>query len=802
MGCSLSRAREQVSEPEARASKRRRQDTGSSTDHAAVVVAGESEQPLDQATSACATRSVVAPPAGSPCHPAAESQPGQAARAVATQGQYLDEILQLTPPVVPPPAITEPLTELQDKENVLPFAAEESDIKSQKCEDINDSIVVDREIEQDVRISQDHAEALEQATQEASTLPPITAAPPRRKVRGSQRHDSAQMRASTSAPPPKARATNKKAAAAEPAASPVSASPASGSSSLPAPAVADHGEAWQAYLDRTAQRVSESKSSPSSLFEAFRTAHDLDLVFASFVHLHHLAVAEQGHGKAFQEVPPWSCPTMGVDVPWQFPYEAIRVLVGGNWKAKQLWEKLDVRIGKSDYNDSPCGPASQLAGRRCVVVGAGPCGLRAAIELRLLGAHVTVVERRESFTRINQLHLWPWCGEELKALGARNLEPPGQDFGSNPDLLHIGIAELQCLLLKTALLLGTEVFVGTDFLGAEFDSASQSWSVRLQRNARMSSSAEAHTPDEGGLSSDAASTKLPASPLAPGCLSDVAVLIGADGLSCRVGQSLGIDVSEVGTLRSEDAIGLVCNFKHVASGKERALRCFALARQFYGQLFQKLTEDTGLDLENIVYTKSRSSHYFVMTPTRRSLVRCGVLRDGSHRPLLAEKNVDRTALDAVIRKVIAFRFKEKEPTLAEVSDEPMAYADAGPQLFDFSKLRRAASNLKFVEPPADKALHGSAPPLLFSLVGDALLEPFWPEGLGIIRGFFSALDVCWAISQWASGASPESILLNVASTFAELKTLGARTRGNVLRKEEAHFALAPSTRYKNLSGLT
>ena len=29
--------------------------------------------------------------------------------------------------------------------------------------------------------------------------------------------------------------------------------------------------------------------------------------------------------------------------------------------------------------------------------------------------------------------------------------------------------------------------------------------------------------------------------------------------------------------------------------------------------------------------------------------------------------------------------------------------------------------------------------------GDALLEPFWPQGLGSNRGFHSALDAVWAV---------------------------------------------------------
>jgi len=44
---------------------------------------------------------------------------------------------------------------------------------------------------------------------------------------------------------------------------------------------------------------------------------------------------------------------------------------------------------------------------------------------------------------------------------------------------------------------------------------------------------------------------------------------------------------------------------------------------------------------------------------------------------------------------------------------------------------------------------------LFLPVGDALQEPFWPEGLGINRGIHNALDACWAANKWALAAPSE-----------------------------------------------
>ena len=96
-----------------------------------------------------------------------------------------------------------------------------------------------------------------------------------------------------------------------------------------------------------------------------------------------------------------------------------------------------------------------------LIIGAGPCGLRTAIECAFLGARTVVVEKRDRFSRNNVLHLWPYLITDLKNLGAKMF------FGRFcvGAIDHISIRQLQCILLKVALLVGVEVHVNVAFDG-------------------------------------------------------------------------------------------------------------------------------------------------------------------------------------------------------------------------------------------------------------------------------------------------------------------------------------------------
>lgn len=131
-----------------------------------------------------------------------------------------------------------------------------------------------------------------------------------------------------------------------------------------------------------------------------------------------------------------------------------------------------------------------------------------------------------------------------------------------------------------------------------------------------------------------------------------------------------------------------------------------------------------------------------MTPTRSALVRFGVLRqDLRSGDLLAASNVDRTKMAAFARAVAAYF---KLPARCGLVETGQAV-----QLFDFSSRRACKESCRVL---VDKTSKSKLPVFV---AGDALLEPFWPEGLGVNRGFHTALDTVFVIQQYmGDGTAP------------------------------------------------
>ncbi|XP_041443845.1 F-actin-monooxygenase MICAL3 isoform X2 [Xenopus laevis] len=416
------------------------------------------------------------------------------------------------------------------------------------------------------------------------------------------------------------------------------------------------------------------------------------------------------------------------------------------WKAKALWSKLDKRGCHKDYKKGKV-----CLNTKCLIIGAGPCGLRTAIELCFLGAKVVVMEKRDAFSRNNVLHLWPFTIHDLRGLGAKKFY--GKFCAGAID--HISIRQLQLILLKVCLILGIEIHVNVEFQGLIEPPEDQ-------ENERVGWRAKVHPKGH--------------------CVSDYEfdVIIGADGSRNTLA---GFRRKE---FRGKLAIAITANFiNRNTTAEAKVEEISGVAFIFNQKFFQELREATGIDLENIVYYKD-DTHYFVMTAKKQSLLEKGViLRDyADTERLLSRANVDQEALLNYATEAAKFSTNQQLPSLDFAINH---YGQPDVAMFDFTCMY-ASENAALVR-------ERNRQRLLVALVGDSLLEPFWPMGTGIARGFLAAMDSAWMVRSWSQGASPMEVLAERESIY---RLLPQTTPENV-SKNFSLYSIDPTTRYPNVN---
>lgn len=474
---------------------------------------------------------------------------------------------------------------------------------------------------------------------------------------------------------------------------------------------------------------------PAHFWEFFSSASAPDIIDAFYGLMACTRLAKEDQGEAF-------------------PYEAMRELDELKKPVpKRIWEILDKRVKHRTTTDA-------LRGKKVSIVGAGPVGLRLALELALAGAIVNVFEKRQDFDRLNRMKLWDWVRKDLIDWGAKicfkgGSFGPGGSFGVDPAKCHIGIFELQKLLLKCCLLLGVQVNMDAKFKGVE-------WVEGRGWHTFANSTAFEHL--------------------------DAVVYCG--GASLAGSAELGAEVVRGDLAQEGKAIGIVANFEYNDENRDEKfkLKQFDWAYQFNVDLFKRLKSTTGADLENIVYFKGPETHYIVMTARKSCLLAKGCIKCAAPPPgerLLDEANKDMQNLRAFCQDVAAF------------FDIPTKFTDrfleGHPQdvmIFDFSDTKRLARPVHFAQ--AEGATAGL--PVFFA--GDALLEPFWPTGLGCIRGFFSAFDCIASLQLWFATRDEDKVKAHNEETYRHLQTIvNPESKSKVLKPDE-NWSLNPASRYR------
>ncbi|KAK2867133.1 hypothetical protein Q8A67_025250 [Cirrhinus molitorella] len=426
-------------------------------------------------------------------------------------------------------------------------------------------------------------------------------------------------------------------------------------------------------------------------------------------------------------------------------YSSLKAAVT-SWKAKGLWGKLDKRASHKEYSKGKA-----CADTRCLIIGGGPCGFRIAIELALLGAKVVVIEKRDTFSRNNVLHLWPYTIHDLRNLGAKKFY--GKFCAGSID--HISIRQLQLMLLKIALIVGVEVHVNVEFLKLLEPPSDQGT-------------------DGPGWRAEVRPADHPVSDY------DFDVIIGADGRRST------LDGFRRKEFRGKLAIAITANFvNRNTTAEAKVEEISGVAFIFNQKFFLELKEETGIDLENIVYYKD-NTHYFVMTAKKQSLLDKGVIINDyiETERLLASDNVNQEALLSYAREAADFGTNYQLPSLDYAINH---YSQPDVAMFDFTCMY-ASENAALVR---EKNGHQ----LLVALVGDSLLEPFWPMGTGCARGFLAAFDTAWMIKGWAQGKGPLDLLSERESIY---RLLPQTTAENISKNFE-QYTIDPATRYPNLN---
>ncbi|XP_023811191.1 protein-methionine sulfoxide oxidase mical2b isoform X4 [Oryzias latipes] len=426
-------------------------------------------------------------------------------------------------------------------------------------------------------------------------------------------------------------------------------------------------------------------------------------------------------------------------------YSSLKAAVS-SWKVKALWAKLDKRAQQKVYNQNKACQST-----RCLIIGGGPCGLRTAIELALLGCKVVVIEKRDAFSRNNVLHLWPYTIHDLRGLGAKKFY--GKFCAGSLD--HISIRQLQLMLLKVSLILGVEIHVNVEFV-------------------KLLEPPEEQSQDGPGWRAEVRPASHPVSNF------DFDVVIGADGRKDT------LDGFRRKEFRGKLAIAITANFvNRNTTAEAKVEEISGVAFIFNQKFFLDLKEETGIDLENIVYYKD-NTHYFVMTAKKQSLLDKGViLKDFIETErLLGADNVSQEALRSYAREAADFATNYELPSLDFALNH---YRQPDVAMFDFTCMY-ASENAALI-----REKHGHQ--LLVALVGDSLLEPFWPMGTGCARGFLAAFDAAWMVRAWAQGRSPLEILAERESLY---RLLPQTTTENISKNFE-QYSIDPSTRYPNLN---
>ena len=431
------------------------------------------------------------------------------------------------------------------------------------------------------------------------------------------------------------------------------------------------------------------------------------------------------------------------------PYQQIRALIGdgGKWKWPEIYKNLDLlpRRGPAwRHIDDPSNlgkienPNPDIVPLKCLVVGGGPVGIRLAIELALGGHRVVLWEKRREiideatgmfksvgFTnRVNRPHINNFCRNDLDRLNGRNFMTPKMCYPvfTNAHTSSIGIDECQMLLMKTALLIGVDFRLGVGYDGAEIDvdetTSRPSWMVEY--------SCDEMAQQRYGM--EASGTER------------FDAHFGCDGGRSRVRTAQVDWLGEPKTRKYKKMFGIVSNIRKVSKAKLR-----------------EIGYDSGLEPEDragqttgVFFYKASHHNYFICHPPAAEMEANGIPWKGifAFDKAGEAKHEEKTEQKNNLKKFMIKKAKElKIPIDETLENDGFVSAPNDVMGFDFSEFYNCEKNAACFVPPLDWNVESDGEweihcPLV-ALCGDAVADPNWLLGVGLRRGWTSAMDACF-----------------------------------------------------------
>lgn len=451
-----------------------------------------------------------------------------------------------------------------------------------------------------------------------------------------------------------------------------------------------------------------------------------------------------------------------------FPYEKFQAIVGngGNWKWPRMWQKLDelerrgpaYREGEK-LNFQQANKNPNLVPQRVLVVGGGPVGLRLSIELVLGGHQVVVFEKRREkktesgeidslgFTnRINRPHMWPFVRNDLAKLNGKDFlsRQAAYPVFTEPETSSIGIDELQILLMKNALLLGVDFRLGVSYDNAAVLTQPKSMRPYWQVDCTYDEHAAAYfkmPPGKNTMTFD--------------------ILIGCDGPRSTVRDTQAKLFGNIEKRKFMDCVGIVANVRKVPRQRLKDLG-FAFGQEpndmnrtkmVFREFFEKIKNEADAEVENVIYYKASFQNYIILTPKRSTLEKHNLSGKVYHFAAARGRanntqDEEKQKLKTFCTRVLKAAGIPLDPTLP---NDGFVEAPNDCMAFDFAECWNTKTSIVFNYPPPDYDVDQHGPwggdrliPFV-GLCGDALLEPFWPMGLGLKRGWQAIMDTCYAI---------------------------------------------------------